>query len=317
MVATTAIVPAAMASTLARPSPTAARLVEVFLAGKSERTLRAYRQHLEDFRVFLKAETLDVAAEVFLGRGHGPAHEVALDYRADLLRRGLTPKTVNCRIGALRSLVKVGRLLGLVAFVLEVPDLPTAAYRDTRGPGRDGVRRLLDVLETRVDAKAARDRALIRCLYDLGLRRAEAVSLDVDHLDLDAGVVSIMGKARREREVLTLPASTVSALRAWLAHRGEEPGALFLNFDRACKGARLTGAGLYAMLKNLGASVGLVVRPHGLRHSAITAALDATGGDVRRVQRFSRHRDLRVLTVYDDARRDMAGEVANLVAETL
>jgi integrase/recombinase XerC len=92
---------------------------------------------------------------------------------------------------------------------------------------------------------------------------------------------------------------------------------LFLNFDRAGKGARLTGAGLYAMLKNLGASVGLVVRPHGLRHSAITAALDATGGDVRRVQRFSRHRDLRVLTVYDDARRDMAGEVANLVAETL
>jgi len=40
-----------------------------------------------------------------------------------------------------------------------------------------------------------------------------------------------------------------------------------------------------------------------------------TGGDVRRVQKFSRHRDLRVLTVYDDSRRDFAGEVARLVAE--
>ena len=41
----------------------------------------------------------------------------------------------------------------------------------------------------------------------------------------------------------------------------------------------------------------------------MTAALDAAGGDVRRVQRFSRHRDLRTLVLYDDNRRDEAGEV--------
>ena len=314
MDATSALVPAPVSATLARPSPTAARLVEVFLAGKSERTLRAYRQHLEDFRVFLKAATLDQAAEIFLGRGHGTAHELALDYRADLLRRGLTPKTVNCRLGALRSLVKVGRLLGLVSWILEVPDLPTAAYRDTRGPGLVGFRRLLEALESRLDAKAARDRAVLRLLFDVALRRAEVVSLDVAHLDLQAGTVSILGKARRERETLTLPPSTVAALRAWLAFRGMEPGPLFTNFDRAGKGQRLTGSGLYALVKALGASVGLTVRPHGLRHAAITEALEKTGGNVRAVQRFSRHRDLRTLTTYDDNRADLAGDVAALVA---
>jgi len=51
-----------------------------------------------------------------------------------------------------------------------------------------------------------------------------------------------------------------------------------------------------------------------LRHAAITEALDITRGDVRAVQKFSRHRDLRTLTVYDDNRRDLAGEVAKLVA---
>jgi integrase/recombinase XerC len=56
-----------------------------------------------------------------------------------------------------------------------------------------------------------------------------------------------------------------------------------------------------------------VVRPHGLRHAAITAALDA-GLDVRRVAKFSRHRDLRTLTVYDDNRQDLAGVVAAVVA---
>lgn len=296
------------------PTVTVARLLELFFGAKSPATVRSYRQGLEDFRSFVKADTIGAAAEVLLGRGHAGAHEMGLAYRDDLLRRGLSPKTTNCRLGAVRALVKMGRLLGLVAFVLEIPDLPTTAYRDTRGPGRDGVRRLLEALEVRVDAKASRDAAIVRLLHDLALRRAEVVSLDIDHLDVAAGAVSILGKGRREREVLTVPPATMAALRAWLGHRGMEPGPLFTNFDRAGKGSRLTGAGVYAMLKNLGASVGLTVRPHGLRHAAITSALDRTGGDVRRVQRFSRHRDVRVLNVYDDARRDMAGEVANLVA---
>ena len=63
----------------------------------------------------------------------------------------------------------------------------------------------------------------------------------------------------------------------------------------------------------LGAAVGLSVRPHGLRHAAITAALDLTG-DLRAVQRFSRHRDVRVLTRYDDNRADLGGVVARTVA---
>ena len=46
----------------------------------------------------------------------------------------------------------------------------------------------------------------------------------------------------------------------------------------------------------------------------MTDALDATGGDVRMVQRFSRHRDLRTLTIYDDNRLDLGGDVARLVA---
>jgi integrase/recombinase XerC len=57
-----------------------------------------------------------------------------------------------------------------------------------------------------------------------------------------------------------------------------------------------------------------VVRPHGLRHAAITEALRLTRGDVRAVQRFSRHRDLWTLTLYDDNRADLAGEIARQLA---
>ena len=57
------------------------------------------------------------------------------------------------------------------------------------------------------------------------------------------------------------------------------------------------------------------VRPHGLRHAAITGALEATGGDVRAVQRFSRHASVETLLVYDDARQDLGGKVAATVAK--
>ena len=77
-----------------------------------------------------------------------------------------------------------------------------------------------------------------------------------------------------------------------------------------------TGRSVARIVQAVGHQAGLTapVRPHGLRHAAITDALNLTRGDVRAVQRFSRHRDLRVLTVYDDNREDLGGAVARLVA---
>ncbi len=296
----------------ARQTPTA--LIDSFLAGRNEQTLRAYRQDLEGFRAFVGAESLDAAAALLLSRSLGEANELALRYRASLVEQNLAAATVNRRLAALRSLVKLARTLGMVSWTLEVANVRAEAYRDTRGPGRGGVGRLLKLLDERQDAKAIRDRATVRLLYDLGLRRGEVLSLDVEHIDLEAGTVAVLGKGRSGRLKLTLPEPTREALRAWLEVRGIEAGPLFVNFDRAGKGWRLTGRSLHRILQGLGERVGLKLRPHGLRHAAITEALDLTDGNVRAVQRFSRHRDLRVLNLYDDNRTDLGGEVARLVA---
>ncbi len=292
----------------------AARLTAAFLAGRNARTLAAYSADLADFVAYLGARDVDAAASALLGGGHGAANEAALGYRAHLVGRGLSPATVNRRLAALRSLVKLARTLGMVTWNLEVASVPSQTYRDTRGPGVDGFRRLLEQLDARVDAKAKRDRAALRLLFDLALRRAEVVGLDLAHVDLEAGTVSILGKGRTERETLTLPAPTRAALEAWIGLRGSESGPLFVNFARNGHRTRLTGTGLYLVVRDLGLAIGLTVRPHGLRHAAITAALDAGNGDVRRAQRFSRHRDVRVLARYDDNRQDIAGEVASEVA---
>src|SRR5262245_24777865 len=150
----------------------------------------------------------------------------------------------------------------------------------------------------------------------LGAGRAEVCRLDVEDLDQDGAALWILGRGRSQKERLPLPRPTRAALASWLALRGTEPGALFHRLDRAGKGkGRLTGAAVYAVVRQLGEGAGIRARPHGLRHAAITEALDLTGGDVRQVQRFSRHRNLNTLQRYDDNRQDLAGDVARRLAE--
>lgn len=296
------------------------RLVESFLARRSAETAKAYRQDLEDFRSFVAVRcgrpfTAEEAAGLLLGGGHGAANALALEYRGDLIRRELAAATVNRRLASLRSLVRLANTLGVVPWALEVGNERAEAYRDTRGPGRGGFRRLLDGLEGRADGKGLRDRAILRLLFDLALRRAEVTRLDVEDLDLQAGTLAVLGKGRTAKALLTLPGPTRQTLAAWLEARGPAPGPLFVSFDRAGNaGRRLTGRGLYKVVRGLGDRTGVAARPHGLRHAAITAALDLTNGDVRAVQKFSRHANPQVLLRYDDNRTDLAGQVAERVA---
>lgn len=289
-------------------------LLEAFLAGRSAATLRAYDQDLRDFQAFLGSDTVKDAASVLVGSAPGAANALALAYKTDLQRRGLSPASINRRLAALRSLVKMARTLGLVTWSLEVDGLQSAPIKDSRGPGLVGFQRLLEELEGRKDEKAVRDRAILWLLYGLALRRGEVVSLDLADLDLENGTLRIQGKGRSYKEALSLPPKVKAALALWLEVRGSEQGPLFTNFDRRGGRGRLTGTGLYKLVQELGAGAGMTVRPHGLRHAAITRALDLTNGDVRSVQKFSRHKNIQTVVLYDDSRRDMGGAVARLVA---
>ena len=125
----------------------------------------------------------------------------------------------------------------------------------------------------------------------------------------------MLGKGRSEREAMTIPANVKQALAAWLSVRGTDaPDApLFIALDNHSRGAgkRITGAGIFHIIRELGTRAGLKVRPHGLRHTAITAALDAFNGDYRKTRAFSRHASLDTVRRYDDNRADHAGQVAH------
>ena len=294
-------------------------VVEAFLAGRTPTTLRAYRNDLHDFAGFVATPTPQEAVATLLGHGHGAANGLALRYRADLLARSLAPATVNRRLAALRSLTRLARVLGLIAWELEVANMRSAPYRDTRGPGREGVAALFAALDTLPDTPLLRrDRAALHLLYDLGLRRGEVVALDTADLDFATCALFVVAKGQREKTLLSLPPPTVQALAAWVAVRGAHDGPLFTNFDRAAKGdGRLTGNYLYKMVRARGRAAGVPVAPHGLRHTAITEACKAAqsaGMGLEEVLDFSRHKDVRVLMIYRDRERNVQGTLAALVA---
>lgn len=116
--------------------------------------------------------------------------------------------------------------------------------------------RIIDELDGRVTKKAKRDRAAVRLLHDIALRRSEVVGLDVEDVDLVAGTVAIVRNGRREKVRLSLPNPTKAAVAAWLNVRGSEPGPLFVNFDHSKKGRRLTGTSLYRKPRSVIAAAG-------------------------------------------------------------
>src|SRR5438132_6097151 len=104
--------PVPIAPIALEPSCPAARLLAAFLSGRKAETIKAYRADLEDFQIFIQAPALSEAAQRLIASAPGDANAMALAYKTHLLERGLSA-TVNRRLAALRSLVKLARTLGL------------------------------------------------------------------------------------------------------------------------------------------------------------------------------------------------------------
>jgi integrase/recombinase XerC len=295
---------------------TPAALLDAFLSeGRNPCTRKAYAQDLNDFRAFLQHQELVESVTFLLSLSAAQGNALLTSYKNHLRKSGRSAATTNRRLDTLSSLSKMAAKVGLLSYQLKPDRLPREKYRDTKGPGKEAVQQLLNLLkESPNEEKRARDTAIVRLLFDLALRQNEALSLDYENINEVKRTISIIGKGHTTRETLELPPSTHQALIAWVELRGRHAGPLFVSLDRSSPGHRLTGAALKKILDKLGAKMGVTIRPHGLRHSAITAALESRNGNVREVQQFSRHKDLNVLCVYDDQRKNVRAQIASQIA---
>jgi integrase/recombinase XerC len=284
----------------------ASDLLDHWLGSLGPHTVRGYGSDLDQFaRAILAVDRTHAVAEL-LALTAGEANALVLAYRNRMVRDDLASATIARRLAALRSVVALAGILGMIAWSIGIKAPKAERRRDVRGPDKGERKRLWRYLRSLDDSpRNRRDRALIALLFDLALRRAEVLALHLADFDRLEGAVMVLGKGRREKSRLTLPAPTRAALEAWLEARGVAPGPLF----------DLTSDGVAHVIRTVGAHAGLDrrLRPHGLRHAAITAALDS-GSDIREVRKFSRHAKLETVIQYDDARDDTAGKIASNVS---
>ena len=278
------------------PDPAAAALdIERFLAylaserRASPHTMRAYRADLGQYASFLadRGESL-VRASPSLVRGF-LAHVAG----------GSGPTGIGRKLSAVRSLYRFLVREGLVAANpargVASPRLPR---RLPRALPEEEVATLVEAPAGRADPLALRDRAVLELLYASGLRVAELVGLDVEHVDLSEGLVRVLGKRRKERVVPVGRSAREAIVRylecgrpALAAGRGgaRAGGALFLGL----RGGRLTARSVARRLDRWALAAGLPrhVHPHVLRHSFATHLL-GNGADLRGIQELLGHASL-------------------------
>ena len=286
--------------------------VRDFLKSKNENSRAAAINDLRDFGNYLGL--LPIESIYFLIRQDGPAaNEIVLKYKWHLLDRKLKSSTVNRRLSTLKNFIKICRVIGLINYEIEIKS-EKIINGEMRGPSINFFRLKFEKIININTKKAARDLAIFRLAFDLALRRNEIAGIDFEDLDFENEAIKIKGKGRQDKTSIFIPEKTRAAVNSWLGFRGRDPGPLFFNFDHAGKnpGGRITGAAIWYLTKKY-----FNCRPHGIRHLAITQGLDLSGGDLRSVRQFSRHRNLNTVQIYDDSRANLGAEISRKVSDSL
>lgn len=143
----------------------------------------------------------------------------------------------------------------------------------------------------------SRLRALFSLLAYQGLRQIEIVRLNVEDINLEKGVAYVRGKGEDDRDPIYLTPATTKALKEYLKENKLTHGALFRSMGNR-KRERLSTMTIRREIGELFSALGIEKTVHGFRHFYVTELLKSM--DVRDVRKFSRHRSMEMLIVYDD-----------------
>ena len=149
------------------------------------------------------------------------------------------------------------------------------------------------------DPKGIRDKAMLEVMYATGIRVSELIGLDIDHVNLDSGVIKCQtGKRSR---VIPLYPEALKALTAYI--REVRPYMLAVPSERALfvniGGARMSRQGFWKILKHYQAAAHIdkEITPHTLRHSFAVHLLE-NGAALSDLQELMGHSDISSTQMY-------------------
>lgn len=244
---------------------------------KAERTIQTYTESLQRLADFLEAQGMPTDPTV-VSREHIEA------FISHLLERH-KPATAANRYRALQTFFRwlegEGEMTVSPMAKMKppaVPETPPAVVTDAQ------ITRLFKACEG-TDFTQRRDMAVLRLMFDTGMRRAELAGLKVADLDLESSQAIFMGKGRRRR-ICPFGKKAAQALDRYLRARGrhEHAGCTELWIGRA---GAMTDNGVYQIVRARAAQAGIVdgLHPHQLRHTFAHVWLKSGGneGDLMRL----------------------------------
>ncbi len=294
-----------------RPLPIDENPVSAYLAGLAESSRRPMRTNLETI------------ARLVSG-GRASAMELAwwrLRYQhTSLIRSALAenyaPATANLMLSAMRGVLKACFRLGYATAddyhrAADVPPVRGSRLPPGRSIDRGELYALFRVCyEDGKRARGARDAAMLALLYVCGLRRSEAVALDLSDYDPRTLEVRVRGKGNKER-INYAEGGADRAVNLWVGLRGESEGALLLPVNKGGRivyerddggekwPARMSDQAVYDVVRRRQKEAGVKkLSPHDFRKTFVGDLLDAIG-DLSAAQQLAGHADPSTTARYD------------------
>ena len=248
----------------------------------SNRTLDAYRRDLSRFVAWLGFNACAATAQ-----------DVSR-YIAQMKRQGLANSSIQRNLSAIRS---------FYGFLLKQEAVEANPATVNRGPKHK--RPLPKVLDTDQAAQllnfengsrqALRDKALLELFYGSGLRLSEVAGLRRSDLDLDQGVVKVMGKGNKQR-LVPLGGLCVAAIDQWSRTLSDDQTDWLFPGRR---GNSISPRTVQNRLKSVAAQQlgDDSLHPHMLRHTYATHMLESSG-DLRGIQELLGHSDIATTQIY-------------------
>jgi integrase/recombinase XerD len=270
--------------------------------GLSENTLGAYRADLMALQQRLSEKSVDLA----------PASRAdVMDYIAWRVEGGAKPRSTARQLSSFRRFYRYLLREGLIT---EDPTANIAMPKIGRALPQS-------LTEDEVDALLAapnvaeplghRDRAMLEVLYATGVRVSELINLRMSQINLNQGVLRIIGKGDRER---LIPLGDEA--QDWLREFIEGPRVEIL-LERQTdylfptrRGDRMTRQAFWHIIKRYAKKAGVVKKlsPHTVRHAFATHLLN-NGADLRVVQLLLGHSDVSTTQIYTHVARERMKEL--------
>lgn len=258
----------------------------------SHLTAVAYKKDLDQFEEFFVKTVGDFNVE-------GINDKIARMWVIDMMDKGISARTVNKKISALKSFYKyLLRLEVLKENQLVNVIVPKVRKKLPQFVEEKNLDHLLDDGFFGNDFEALRDKLIVSLLYGTGVRLSELMHLHDGDIYTSEYLMKVLGKRNKER-IIPYPRSLNSLIEQYKLERTQLFGFPVENFFLTSKGKPVYEKLIYRVVfKNLAMVTTIDKKsPHVLRHTFATHLLNR-GADLNAVKEMLGHANLSATQVY-------------------